>query len=80
MSVSNIAALTAAIALLAACATAPATAPDSLDAVARDYVALTLEIGEREPGYVDAYYGPAEWAQAARAHPRALPQLAEGAA
>ena len=36
MSVSNSAARTAAIALLAACATAPATAPDSLYAVARD--------------------------------------------
>lgn len=65
--------------LLTACASAPKPASDSLDAVARDYVALTLEIGEREPGYVDAYYGPAEWAEAAKAHPRALPQLAEGA-
>ena len=79
MRVSNIAALTAA-ALLAACAATPKPATDSLDAVARDYVALTLEIGEREPGYVDAYYGPAEWAEAAKANPRALPQLAEGAA
>ena len=65
--------------LLTGCAIAPRPAADSLDAVARDYVALTLEIGEREPGYVDAYYGPAEWAEAAKAHPRALPQLAEGA-
>ena len=54
--------------LLTACASAPKPAGDSLDAVARDYVALTLEIGEREPGYVDAYYGPAEWAEAAKAH------------
>ncbi|HUH23138.1 MAG TPA: hypothetical protein VLZ51_03635, partial [Brevundimonas sp.] len=65
--------------LLTACASAPKPASDSLDMVARDYVALTLEIGEREPGYVDAYYGPAEWAEAAKAHPRALPELAEGA-
>ena len=36
-------------ALLAACASQPKPASDSLDAVARDYVALTLEIGEREP-------------------------------
>jgi len=48
--------------------------------VPRDYVALTLEIGEREPGYVDAYYGPAQWAETAKAQPRALPQLAESAA
>ena len=67
---------------IAACASAPYTAgsTDGLDAIARDYVALTLEIGEREPGYVDAYYGPAEWQAAAKAAPRDLPQLAEGAA
>lgn len=71
--------------LVGACATAPrAPAPeptgDSLDAIARDYVALTLEIGEREPGYVDAYYGPAEWQAAAHANPRTVPQLIQGAA
>jgi hypothetical protein len=69
---------------LGACATAPTVAPapmgDSLDAVARDYVALILEIGEREPGYVDAYYGPAEWQAVATANPRTVPQLMEGAA
>lgn len=70
--------------LLGACATAPAPAADpsgdSLDAIARDYVALILEIGEREPGYVDAYYGPAEWQEAAKANPRTVPQLIQGAA
>jgi hypothetical protein len=69
--------------LLGACATAPSARPDpsgdSLDAVARDYVALILEIGEREPGYVDAYYGPPEWAEAARANPRDVPALMQGA-
>ena len=68
---------------LAACATmpaAPASAPDSLDAVARDYVGMTLEIGEREEGYVDAYYGPPEWRAAAHAHPRTVAQLAAAAA
>ncbi|HEY0629708.1 MAG TPA: hypothetical protein VGD23_10310, partial [Sphingomicrobium sp.] len=33
---------------------------DSLDAIARDYVLLSLTIGEKEEGYIDAYYGPAE--------------------
>lgn len=70
--------------LLGACATAPALVADpsgdSLDAIARDYVALILEIGEREPGYVDAYYGPAEWQAAATANPRTVPQLIQGAA
>jgi len=73
--------------LLGACAmmpgrdAAPAEASgDSLDAIARDYVAMTLEIGEREPGYVDAYYGPPEWQAAAHANPRTVPQLIQGAA
>jgi hypothetical protein len=72
--------------LLAACcltvlaAAAPAPARDSLDALARDYVALALEIGERDPGYVDAYYGPAEWREAARANPRTTADLAAAAA
>lgn len=68
--------------MLAACApmTAPpsAAAPpaaDGLDAIAADYVALILEIGEHEPGYVDAYYGPPEWAQAAKDNLRPVPEL-----
>lgn len=60
-------------------ASAPALAASvggpKLDVIARDFVALTLEAGEREPGYVDAYYGPKEWAAAAKANPRAVPAL-----
>src|SRR5689334_2017179 len=37
-----------------------AAAPrDSLNLAARDYVRLQLAIGEKEDGYIDAYYGPA---------------------
>ena len=46
-----------------------------LDPIAEAYVHLTLEIGEHEPGYVDAYYGPEEWAQQAKRSPRPLPEL-----
>ncbi len=53
---------------------------DSLDEVAADYVQMTLEIGEREPGYVDAYYGPPEWQQAAKSAPRSVPDLSKEAA
>ncbi|ANY19875.1 hypothetical protein A6F68_01358 [Tsuneonella dongtanensis] len=42
---------------LGACATVP-PASDSLDAIGRDYVLLQLTIGEKEEGYIDAYYGP----------------------
>ena len=44
-----------------------------LDPIAEAYVHLTLEIGEHEPGYVDAYYGPDAWAQQAKRAPRPLP-------
>jgi hypothetical protein len=64
--------------LLGGCATGGAR--DSLDAIAADYVRMQLEIGEREEGYVDAYYGPADWQAAAKANPRTVPQLAEAAA
>lgn len=47
----------------------------SLDKLAEDYVKLTLELGEQEAGYVDAYYGPAEWAEAAKLKPRDMRQL-----
>lgn len=76
--------------LVGACATPaamPAASPatpdpsvESMGAIARDYVALILEIGEREPGYVDAYYGPAEWQDLAKANPRTVPQLIQVAA
>ncbi len=69
---------------VAACATPMRPTPDptgdSLDVIAADYVKLILEIGEREPGYVDAYYGPPEWAETAKAAPRTVPQLIQGAA
>jgi hypothetical protein len=72
----RLAGLAAAVALLAA---APALAGPAetarLNVIAKDFVRLTLEAGEREPGYVDAYYGPDEWAKAAKAAPRDVPAL-----
>ncbi len=47
-----------ALLLLAACDAKRIT--DTLDAAARDYVELSLTIGEKEAGYIDAYYGPPE--------------------
>lgn len=43
------------------------TKRDSLDAIARDYVLLSLTIGEKEQGYIDAYYGPASLQAQAKA-------------
>jgi hypothetical protein len=55
---------------LAACATMESGVSREIDAIARDYVQLVLEIDTYEPGYVDAYYGPEAWREAAKANPR----------
>lgn len=46
-----------AVATLASCTT---TKPDpaALDPIARRYVVLSLQMGQHDPAYVDAYYGP----------------------
>ncbi len=63
--------------LFLACLGAPARAqPVTLDTIARSYVRLQLEIGARDDGYIDAYYGPPEIRAAATANPRDLDQLA----
>ena len=67
-------------AALAACQqTPPAKPSDSLDSIARDYVRLSLIIGEKEEGYIDAYYGPPELQAEAKAQaPKlGLPELAK---
>ncbi|USQ96847.1 hypothetical protein [Caulobacter sp. RL271] len=66
------------VVLAAVTLAAPALAsPGSelLDRVAVDFVRLTLEAGEREPGYVDAYYGPEEYQRAAKLAPRPVSVL-----
>jgi hypothetical protein len=35
--------------------------PIEMDKIAEDYVKLVLAVGQHDPDYVDAYYGPAEW-------------------
>ena len=49
--------------------------PSPLDGIAEAYVHLTLEAGQHEDGYVDAYYGPAEWQAEAKAKKRDIPTL-----
>lgn len=34
---------------------------DIFNKVAEDYVKLVLEVGQYDPYFVDAYYGPEEW-------------------
>ncbi len=54
--------------------------PTELDRIAREYVQITLEAGEWEAEYVDAYYGPPEWAIAAKRNPRSVDTLKVAAA
>ena len=63
--------LASAVALsLASCASVSGGADLGIDDIARRYVALALEIDAHESGYVDAYFGPDEWREAARRNPR----------
>jgi hypothetical protein len=36
-------------------------ATHDMDAVAERYAHLVLALGQHDPDYVDAFYGPAEW-------------------
>ena len=52
-----------------------ASAADSLgamNAVAEAYVKLVLAVGEHDPDYVDAYYGPPAWRDEVKAAARPL--------
>jgi hypothetical protein len=67
-----------AVLLLAAFASAGPAAPAASDAFAEAapaYVKLVLAVGELEDGYVDAYYGPAEWQAEAKAAHRSSADL-----
>ena len=61
--------------VLAACASMESGAMRDINGLAEAYVRLALEIDTYEPGYVDAYFGPAEWRDAAKANPRSQEAL-----
>ena len=69
------------VACLGASQISAAGPTDTLDRIARDYVRLSLTIGEKEEGYIDAYYGPPDIPANAKAEaPRlSLPDLARRA-
>jgi hypothetical protein len=51
------------------------TAVPTLNTTAESYVKLVLALGERDPGYVDAFYGPPEWKAEASAQKRSLAEI-----
>jgi hypothetical protein len=53
-----------------------AEGPTPMNSIAESYVKLVLAVGQHDANYVDAFYGPAEWKQAAEAAgKRPLPEL-----
>src|ERR1700730_4115554 len=57
-----------------------AYAPDPLSSVAERYVHLVLALGQHDPDYVDAFYGPAEWKTQAEKEKKSLDAIGAEAA
>ena len=51
-----------------------------LDAIAEAYVRLVLRVAQHDKAYLDAWFGPSEWTEAAKAAPGTLPELEAEAA
>jgi len=50
-----------------------------LNGIAESYVRLVLGIGIHDPDYVDAYFGPPDWREDAKAAKRSIPDLISSA-
>src|SRR5438477_9576372 len=57
-----------------------AQAEDGMSAVAEQYVHLVLALGQHDPDYVDAFYGPAEWKTQAEKEKKSLDAIGAEAA
>jgi hypothetical protein len=53
---------------------------NTMNTLAERYVRLVLAVGQHDPDYVDAYYGPAEWRKEAEAQKLPLTEIAARAA
>ena len=61
------------VAACAACGERPAST--NMNALAERYVKLVLGVGQHDPAYVDAFYGPPEWQEAAKTAKRPLAEI-----
>ena len=57
-----------------------ARAADDMNAVAERYVHLVLALGQHDPDYVDAFYGPPEWKTQAEKEKKSLDAIGAEAA
>ncbi len=60
--------------------TAGAQTADGMNAVAERYVRLVLALGQHDPDYVDAFYGPPEWKTQAEKEKKSLDAIGAEAA
>jgi hypothetical protein len=60
--------------------TISARAADPMNAVAERYARLVLALGQHDPDYVDAFYGPAEWKTQAEKEKKSLDAIGVDAA
>jgi hypothetical protein len=51
-----------------------------MNKIAKKYVGLALAVGQHDENYVDAYYGPPEWQQQAKAERKSLDAIKQDAA
>jgi hypothetical protein len=58
----------------------PHAAADDINAVAERYAHLVLALGQHDPDYVDAFYGPAEWKTLAEKEKKSLDAIGAEAA
>src|SRR5262245_23019914 len=56
------------------------SATDGMKTIAERYAHLVLALGQHDPDYVDAFYGPAEWKTQAEKEKKSLDQIAAEAA
>src|SRR5207248_10991285 len=57
-----------------------ARAADAMSALAERYVHLVLALGQHDPDYVDAFYGPADWKTEAEQQKKSLDAIGTEAA
>ena len=60
--------------------TGDAWATEDMNAIAERYVHLVLALGQHDPDYVDAFYGPAEWKTQAEKEKKSLDAIGAEAA
>jgi hypothetical protein len=58
----------------------PHEASSMMNGIAESYVKLALALGEHEPSYIDAYFGPAEWRDEAKRDRKTLDAIEQEAA